>query len=190
MGDTMNEKTQQEECRLIDRCLHGDDDAYTDLVDRYKVLAFTMAFRMVGDADCANDIAQDSFISAYEGLDRFRRTSKFSTWLATIVLNKCRDRLRARKESVSVDEIAEIRSGATQDPERIASGRETGEAVQEALNGLSPEYREILILKHLEELEYEEIAEILGASVNALKVRAHRARERLREALEKQGARP
>ncbi|MDH4163801.1 MAG: sigma-70 family RNA polymerase sigma factor [Nitrospirota bacterium] len=186
----MDETRHQEENDLIERTLKGDEDAYAVLVDRYKVLAYTLAFRMTGDADSANDIAQDSFIAAYEGLNRFRGTAKFSTWLATIVLNKCRDHGRARRETVDVDDIAELRGSSAPDPERIASSHETSEAVQHALDGLSPEYREVLILKHLEELGYEEIAAILGVSIAALKVRAHRARERLREVLDKQGVRP
>lgn len=190
MGNMMHEISRQEECDLIERTLKGDEEAYAVLVDRYKVLAYTLAFRMTGDADHANDIAQDSFIAAYEGLGRFRGTSKFSTWLATIVLNKCRDHGRARRETVDIDDIAERRSSGTPDPERIASANETAGVVQSALAELSPEYREVLILKHIEELEYEEIAAILGAGISALKVRAHRARERLREALEKRGVKP
>jgi len=145
---------------------------------------------MLGDSDSANDIAQDSFVSAYEGLDRFRGTAKFSTWLAAIVLNKCRDRLRTQKNSVPLDEISEVIRSPAPDPERIAAARETGEAIQKALSRLSPDDRAAIILKHLAGLEYEEISAIMGASVAALKVRTHRARERLREALEQQGVRP
>jgi len=187
MGNIMNTMTHQEEHDVIDRCLKGDDEAYAVLVDHYKVLAYTLAFRMLGDADCANDVAQDSFLAAYEGLDRFRRMAKFSTWLATIVLNKCRDRLRSRRETVPIDDVTEVRSCGAPDPEALANAHERTSALQQALAALAPVDREVIILKHLEELAYEEIAMIVGASVPALKVRAHRAREKLRESLEKQG---
>lgn len=190
MADTMNELTRQDEMDLIKRCLQGEEEAYGVLVDRYKGLAYTLAYRMLGDGDSANDISQDSFVAAFRNLERFRGTSKFSTWLATIVLNKCRDHLRGRMDFVPLDKIAEIKSSPAPDPERIASMHETGDAVQEALSRLSPRDREVLILKHIEELSYEELAVVLGAGVTALKVRAHRARERLREALEKQGVKP
>ena len=186
----MNAPLQDDERHIIERCRQGDRDAYCVLVERYQSLVCTIARRMVGDADTANDIAQESFLSAYAGLRHFRFGSKFSSWLTSIVLNKCRDHLRARRETVGVDEIAEVRQNGRRDPEQEAAAVESGEALQRALNGLPADYREVIILKHIEELDYRSISEILGVSIPALKVRAHRGREMLRELLERSGVMP
>ena len=181
---------QDEEHDIIERCRKGDSDAYTVLVDRYRSLAYTVACRMLGDADTANDIAQESFLAAYEGLRHFRFGSKFSSWLTSIVLNKCQDHLRSRRATVGIDEIAEIRETRRRNPEQEASAGESADAVQKALDRLPPDYREVIILKHIEELDYQSISEILGVSVAALKVRAHRGRELLRAQLERSGVTP
>jgi RNA polymerase sigma-70 factor (ECF subfamily) len=145
---------------------------------------------MLGDAETANDIAQESFLSAYEGLRHFRFGSKFSSWLTSIVLNKCRDHLRSRRSTVGVDEIAEIRATGRRDPEQEAIAGESVDAVQKALNSLPPDYREAVILKHIEELDYQTMSDILGVGIPALKVRTHRGREMLRGLLERSGVTP
>jgi RNA polymerase sigma-70 factor (ECF subfamily) len=142
---------------------------------------------MLGDGDAAGDMAQESFIAAYSALGDFRQGSKFSSWLYRIVINKCRDYLRCRRETVPVDEVCEIIPSGQLTPEQALSSRETRDAVQQALNALPVEYREVIVLKHIEELEYREIADILGESVNALKVRAHRGREMLKQHLQGAG---
>ena len=182
----MNAPERLEENRIIEKCLNGDGEDYALLVDRYKDMACTIACRMMGDWDAAKDMAQESFIAAYANLKNFRRESRFSSWLCSIVINKCRDQLRAGKRSVSIDEVHE-RASSSCSPEQAAAGREAGDALQKALCELPVEYREVIILKHMEGLEYREITEILGGSVNALKVRAHRGRELLRHALEEKG---
>lgn len=179
----MNATLHYDEHEIIQRCMDGDGDAYAVLVDRYQGMAFTVACRMLGDADTANDVAQDSFIAAYGGLRQFGFRSKFSSWLMSIVLNKCRDHLRTARDTVSVDAIADLRSTGRPDPEQEAAAQERADAVQSALNSLPPDYREVIILKHIEELEYGEISDILGVSITALKVRAHRGREMLKQAL-------
>jgi RNA polymerase sigma-70 factor (ECF subfamily) len=176
-----------EEQVIIQRCLDGDAEQYAVLVDRYKDMVFNIAYRMLGDEDAANDMAQESFISAYEGLRGFRFGSKFSSWLYRIVMNKCRDYWRAGKKALSIDDIREVTPGADPTPEQIAASGQAGDAVQRALGTLPAEYREVIILKHLEGLDYREIADILGVEVAALKVRAHRGREKLRRILEEMG---
>jgi RNA polymerase sigma-70 factor (ECF subfamily) len=165
----------------------GDRDSYSILVDRYKAMVYNIAYRMVGDEDTAKDLAQESFIAAYEGLGKFRFGSKFSSWLYSIVLNKCRDHLKLTKETVSTDVIADVMADNRTSPEQDASASQSRDVLQKALDALPAEYREVLVLKHIEELEYEEIASITGAGVGALKVRAHRGREMLRKVLEEAG---
>lgn len=176
-----------DEERIIRQCLDGDRDAFSVLVDRYKIMAYTVAYRILGDGDAANDAAQDSFIAAFTSLKHFRFGSKFSTWLYSIVVNKCRDRLRAEKDFVPVDDIRELRADPADTPEQLALQGETRSEVQEALSALPAEYREVLVLKHIQGLAYEEMTGMLGASVAALKVRAHRGREMLRAVMEKAG---
>ena len=186
----MNMDLYHDEHDLINDCKGGNGEAYAVLVDRYKRLAYTVAFRMVGDADEANDIAQESFIAAYAALGQFGFRSKFSSWLTSIVMNKSRDHLRGARSTVPVDVIAAVRAAEGPDPEQEVEAHETADAVQAALNTLPPNYREVIILKHIEELDYEEISEILGVSIAALKVRAHRGREMLKQVLAGTGARP
>jgi len=175
---------------IIRQCLEGDADRYAVLVDRYRVLAFSVAYRMLGDSDEANDAAQDSFIAAYNDLGNFRKGAKFSTWLYRIVLNRCHDRLRSRRSTVPVEDLAGELRDPRRSPERMAADRETRDQLQGALDRLAPESREALVLKHIEGLSYEEMSEILDASVGALKVRAHRAREHLKALLERSGVSP
>ena len=177
----------EEEYTIIRKVLAGDADQYALLVDAYKDLAFNIAFRLVGDADAAKDMAQESFIAAYNALDDFKFNAKFSSWLYRIVVNKCRDHFRATRETVPVDDICDYIVWTDHTPEQAASCRQTGDAVQEALNKLPSDYREVIILKHIEGLDYQEIADTLSVSVSALKVRAHRGREMLKKLLEEMG---
>ena len=183
----MRNNEQSDEEAIIRKCLDGDADSYSILVDRYKAMVYNVAYRMLGDGDSAKDIAQDSFIAAYAGLRQFRSSSKFSSWLYSIVLNKCRDHLRATKETVSTDDIADLRPDSGISPEQAAAAGQSRDILQQALATLPEEYREVLILKHIEELDYREIAAITGMGITALKVRAHRAREMLRKSLEEAG---
>jgi RNA polymerase sigma-70 factor (ECF subfamily) len=174
-----------DEEEIIRQCQAGDRDRFSVLVERYKTMTYTVAYRMLGDADSANDAAQDAFIAAYLSLREFRGGAKFSTWLYRIVMNKCRDQLRADRHHVPIDEIADVRPDPARTPEQAAAGRETRDRVQAALDALQPDYREVLVLKHIQGLAFEEIAEITGAGIPALKVRAHRGREMLRAAMER-----
>ena len=176
-----------EEYAIIRKVLAGDADQYALLVDAYKDLAYNIAIRMVGDADAAKDMAQESFIAAYNALGEFKFNSRFSSWLYRIVVNKCRDHFRATRESVPVDEICDYIAGSDHTPEQAASCRQTGDAVPGGAEQVAPDYREVIILKHIEGLDYQEIADTLGVSVSALKVRAHRGREMLKKLLEGMG---
>ncbi len=187
MGTTMKSEEQQDEKAVIRRCLDGDPDSYSVLVDRYKAMVFNVAYRMVGDEDTAKDLAQESFIAAYAGLGNFRFGSKFSSWLYSIVLNKCRDHLKLAKDTVPTDEIADVLPDSGSSPEQDAAAGQSRDVLQQALDGLPEEYREVLILKHIEELDYGEISAITGAGIAALKVRAHRGRDMLRKILEQAG---
>jgi RNA polymerase sigma-70 factor (ECF subfamily) len=187
MGILMKNDQQSGEADIVRRCLGGEADSYSILVDRYKIMVYNLAYRMLGDGDAAKDIAQESFIAAYGGLKTYKQEAKFSSWLYSIVMNKCRDHLRQAKENIPLDDISEIRPGSYISPEQAAAAHQSSDMLQQALDSLSAEYREVLVLKHIEELDYQEISAITGASVTALKVRAHRGREMLRTILERSG---
>ena len=181
-----NDQHTDEEA-IIRKCRDGESDAYSILVDRYKAMVYNVAFRMLGDGDAAKDAAQESFIAAYAGLRQFKFGAKFSSWLYTIVLNKCRDYLRASKKTVSTEDLSDLRTDSGTSPEHAASAKQRKDLLQRALDALPAEYREVLVLKHIEELDYHEIAAITGDGISALKVRAHRGREMLRRKLEDTG---
>jgi RNA polymerase sigma-70 factor (ECF subfamily) len=183
----MRNSENPEEETIIRKCREGDADSYSILVDSYKAMVYNVAYRMVGDEDIAKDLAQESFIAAYNGLGQFRFGAKFSSWLYSIALNKCRDYLRLTKTTVSTDDIAGVKPTNDASPEQVAVTGQNKDILQQALAALPDDYREVLILKHIEELDYREIAAITGTGITALKVRAHRGREMLRKILEEAG---
>ena len=178
---------QRTEHEIIGRCLNGEKEEYALLVQRYQGMVYTTAYRMLGDEQGAKDAAQESFIAAYVSLKSFRRDAKFSSWLMSITLNKCRDILRGRKDTIPVLEMENTLRSRLDDPEVRFRNKEEEGALQNALNRLPEEYREAIIMKHIQELDYAEMSALTGMSAGALKVRAHRAREMLKELLLKGG---
>ncbi len=174
---------QQDEYSIIEECKNGNSEAYAILVERYQEMVYNAAYRMLGDSEAAYDISQESFISAYDSLKTFRNDAKFSTWLYSITMNKCRDHLRYRRPHVPLDEMADLLPSGTSNPEEAVSRKQLGVMLQKALNALPEDYREVIVLKHIEGLDYKEMESILRVKVNALKVRTYRAREMLRKFL-------
>lgn len=178
---------------LIERVLHGDQEAFADLVDRYQQKVFNIAFRMTGDREEAMDMAQESFLRVFRSLPRFKGDSTFSTWLFRIVNNTCIDALRRRKRQVvvalSTDASIDTDEGeyqvefpSTDDgPEERAMQAEMREAVAQAIEQLSAEHRLALILRDVEGYSYEEIADMLELNIGTVKSRLNRARLSLRE---------
>ncbi len=177
--------TQTEEYSIIEQCKKGNSEVYSILVERYQVMIYNVAYRMLGDAESARDVAQESFIAAYGALKEFRNDSKFSTWLCSIVMNKCRDQLRTKKDMVSLDDITDLVAAKNADPEVALSNKQFSRELQTALGELPEEYRQVIILKHFEGLDYREMEAILGINANALKVKTYRARECLKKYFEK-----
>jgi len=178
-----NENMQSEEYSLIKQCVDGDGEVYAILVERYQEMVYNIAYRMLGDAETARDISQESFISAYEALENFKNSSKFSTWLCSIVMNKCRDYLRCKKVDISIDDVRESLFSTMPDPEGSMYQKQLGRTLQKAIGALPEDYRQVIVLKHIEGFDYKEMESILGVSANALKVRTCRAREMLKKFL-------
>jgi RNA polymerase sigma-70 factor, ECF subfamily len=174
-----------EEAKLIARSLKGDSDAFGQLVDRYATVIVNLAYRMVGDRTEAEDLAQETFVSAFKALPRFRAESKFSTWLYRIAANKCKDWLRAKRpgegaQDVDVDEVLDDGVAAEErTPERLLSQQQVAEQLDRAIQRLPPLYREAFVLKHVEGLSYEEMQEIVGVNADTLKMRVYKGRLQL-----------
>lgn len=176
-----------EEYSIIKQCVAGYTESYAILVERYQKMVYNIAYRMLGDEDTAKDIAQESFISAFSGLRHFHNGSKFSTWLYSIVMNKCRDYLKSRKTHIPIEEIPEVVDHNRANPEEALREKQTMEEIQAALDAMPQDYREAIVLKHIEGLDYKEMEAILGVKANVLKVRTHRAREMLKNLLKEKG---
>jgi RNA polymerase sigma-70 factor, ECF subfamily len=170
---------------LIAAVVEGDLDAFTTLVRRYQNLCFRFAVRILGNRDDAEDALQEAFVRSFRGLATCRDRDRFGAWLYQIVVNECRTRAtrRARRDRRLVD-LSTDNVGADLAAPAPRLDSADSEEIQYALAQLVPEQREAFLLKYVEELSYDEMAEITGIGVSALKMRVKRSCERLRELLE------
>ncbi len=175
--------------QLIARARSGDEIAYRTLLEKYERAVFSICLRMVRNRDEAADLAQDSFIKVFAMLERYNPSYAFSSWLFKITSNLCIDYLRKRRiETFAMDEPISGDKGDIQrqyeapdpDPETEYIRKEKMERLSEAIENLPPHYRIMLILRHQENLSYEEIAESLDIPLGTVKARIHRAREMLK----------
>ncbi|HUG92059.1 MAG TPA: sigma-70 family RNA polymerase sigma factor [Planctomycetaceae bacterium] len=175
---------------LISECLAGRPEAFGELVVRYQDRLFHSLVGMLGSADEARDAAQDAFVQAFSRLDTFRGQSAFYSWLFRIAVNAAVSRKRkARRSGTSLDAAREqsgtepIDGRPDSEPSYAMEVSESQRLVRTALAELSDEFRTVLVLKEIEELKYEEIAEIMDCPVGTVRSRIHRARAELREKL-------
>jgi RNA polymerase sigma-70 factor, ECF subfamily len=170
---------------VISRVIAGDRDAFASLIGRYSDPLYRHALGMTGSPDVAEDILQTSFIKAYQHLGEVR--GRFDAWLFRIVANGCKDWLKnIRRTHLSYDEDDQPSSYAT--PDEDLDRTELRQDLDGALAQLAPSLREAFIMKHVEGRSYEEMADLLGTTVGALKMRVHRAREALQALLEEKYA--
>jgi len=186
-----------EDIILVRRSVRGERDAFDVLVEKYYRKIYNLAYRFVGDAEEANDLAQEIFTAAYQNLKKFRGDAKFSTWLFQIATNRGKNRFKylkrrgffANKGQTESDEDRESAQRAIPDnstnPETILAGKQIQKLVQEAIDQLDPDHKEIVILRDIEGLSYEEIARILNLPEGTTKSRLHRARMVVKEKLKK-----
>ena len=177
---------------LIRATLEGDEEAFRELMERYKGRAFGVAVGIVGNGDDALDVVQDSFIKAYYKLKEFRSGSNFYTWFYRLLVNQAIDRWRksARSAEVPLDESWLSEEDSPPDaftyprtPEDLARNRELGDALQRAIASLPEYHRAVIVLREVEGMAYDEIAKTLGCSVGTVMSRLHYARGKLKEAL-------
>lgn len=184
---------QSIDAELIAAVLRGDQESFGELVERYQGRLVNYLYRLLRDTAEAHDLAQDVFLKVYQALDRYDPKYKFSTWLFRVAQNAAIDQIRKRRlQLVSIDRAStdgtsdrtwEFPSG---DPGPYADlrNRERGDAIQEAIERLPWQYRELIILRHFGELSYEEIATLKEMPLGTVKNKLFRGRQLLKEELE------
>ena len=180
--------TREQEAAIVRKVLGGDANAFETLVLEYEKNVYNIALRMTGNSEDAADMTQEAFIKAYNSLQSFRGDSKFSVWLYRIVSNVCLDFLRSKNRRPTVSLSVEDDDGEdtqldvadeSQSPELLLDRKLTRESVRRGLDSLPPDYRQILLLREIQGLSYDEIAQALSLEVGTVKSRIFRARKRL-----------
>jgi RNA polymerase sigma-70 factor (ECF subfamily) len=173
-----------DDATLVQRVLDGQRDLYGELVRRHQDMLYRHARGMGLDHDTSIDLVQDAFVKAYTRLPECRAHAQFRSWLARIARNLCLDYLKnIRRQTVPLSAVPE----AAELPDESNGDVELNGTLEQALQSLPVALREAFLLKHDAEYTYEEVAELTNASVSAVKMRVHRAREALRTYLVRQG---
>jgi len=174
---------------LVQRTLRGETAAYNVLVLRYQRQVYSLVYRMIGNAEDAGDLVQDTFLRAYGALASFRQDASFLTWLYKIASNLCIDQMRARKSKGALSLEVELEEGREPSADRTFSPEETvvrgavSDIVHKAIMNLPERYRVVVIMRHLQGMSIEEIAEQLKLPSGTVKTHLFRAREMLRDRL-------
>jgi RNA polymerase sigma-70 factor (ECF subfamily) len=184
---------------LIRRLQQRDENAFAEVMRLYQHKVFNVVFRMVGNREEAEDVAQEVFVTVFRHIDTFRGDAKFSTWLYRIATNHTRNRMkylgrRSYNQTGELDDAAERQIADQQPsalrphiagPDAVLEGLQLERVVQQGIAGLEPEHREVLVLRDVENLSYEEIASITAVAEGTVKSRLHRARLALKEHMAK-----
>jgi RNA polymerase sigma-70 factor (ECF subfamily) len=169
-----------DDLQSVELCLRGDRKAFETLVDRYQQPLYNAAYRILGNAADAEEATQAAFIKAFEALGSFRKGTKFFSWLYRIAVNESLNMRQARRHHEPVNDETLSRHDT---PETILGQRELEGAVQKALNTLPDDYRVVIVLRHFQDLSYDEIAGILNIPAKTVKSRLFSARQQLRDLL-------
>ncbi len=187
--------TRRPEKELVKRCRRGDDQAFAQLVERYKDMVFTLIDRMIFDKSMLEDLAQEVFIRVFKGLPHFRGRSKLSTWIYRITYNVCLAEIGAARdrpehlppENRRWQEIGWDSPEAQEYAVRWVERLELRETIGRLVDRLPPHYRMAIALYYLEDASYKEIAEIMKLPIGTVKTYLHRAKKRLREMILREG---
>ena len=182
-----------EELTWVEQARSGDIEAFNKLVEAYQTPVYNLAYRMMGNADEAEEVAQETFLRVYTRLDRYNPSYKFSTWILSIASHYCIDRLRKRRitwlslaEPLPAQFAPQLSSNAP-GPEAAAAKTERATQVQTLLDTLQPDYRAAVVLRYWYDMSYEEIARTMDSTVSAIKSRLFRARKMLATAAQTAG---
>ena len=187
MSEASNSKDEISNAELVTKSQFGDKAAFEQLVIRHQELVFSLAYKLTGNREMANDVAQEAFIRAWKAIEKFRGDSTFSTWIYRITVNTAWTlRKKAKKHNtLNIDDTYEpIVIDEKKDPELVAINSDLSSVLINALDKIPIEQRIIVELKNIEGRSHKEIADYLGISVTAAKVRLHRAHQKLRQILE------
>lgn len=180
---------------LMKRFQDGDESAFAELVEKYKIPVFNFVLRQVGRHGDAEDIAQNVFVQIFRSIDRYEPRAKFTTWMFTIARNLCLNEFRRRQrhpvqsiheassENARTDSSIQFMDASSRTPDVQSSDRELEERILQAIHKLPENQRAAVLLCRFEGLSYEEIASVLHTSLGATKALLHRARETLKEEL-------
>ena len=174
--------------RLLELCRRGDPHAFETLFRKYQTYVYNVGLGMLCNSEDAADITQETFLRLHRSLDSFRGDSSFSTWLYRVAVNLCITELRRRGrqrfqflEDVAHNEDAQFTEEMGPHPDEAIQQAEERRIVHKVLQTLPPDYRAIMVLRHFQQLAYEEIAEVLGLSLSQVKTRLFRARKMFKD---------
>ena len=170
-----------DDAAIVARCLEGEIQAFGTLVERYQRVLYNLSLRMMGNPEDARDASQTAFVKAWEKLASFDPRHRFFSWIYRITVNECLNQIARRRKVEPLDSHLELAS--REDTAAGLQAREASERVQAALLRLSPEHREVVILRHFVEMSYGEIAGTLTIPEKTVKSRLYEARQRLCELL-------
>ena len=184
----------EDEARLVERLKRRDEAAFRTFVRTYQRPIFNLVFRMLGDEEEARDLSQEVFVSAFRGLPSFRGEAKLSTWLFRIATNHCRNRQKylGRRQHGKLDPYEDQRDRPDRSPalgerpprpDRELAGQQLERAIQDAIRGLPADFRELVVLRDIQGMSYEEIRSVTGLAAGTVKSRLHRARVALKKTL-------
>ncbi len=193
------EDSREVEAAFVARLQARDETAFNELVELYQRRVFALVFRMLGRRAEAEEVTQEAFVQVFRAIDRFRGDAKLSTWLFRVAVNLCKNRMKynARRASAGqtdLDSVAEhtqlnraegVSVGSVARPDELAEGKQLEVIVKIAINQLEPEFRQLVILRDVEDLSYEEIADVTGLPRGTVKSRIHRGRSQLRARVER-----
>lgn len=180
---------------LISRLQQRDEKAFVECVQEYQDKVYNLLYRMLGSREEAEDVAQEVFVTVFKSIDSFRGDSKLSTWMYRIAANQCKNRIkylgrRAQRATAELDDAAErellqgqphAMAPHVAGPDQVLEGLQLERLVQQAIAQLDEEHRLLIVLRDVEDLSYEEIAQITGLAEGTIKSRLHRARMALKE---------
>ena len=185
----MDKKFIYSDEELIGRFQNGDEQAYIELVNRYRDRLMSFVYRFVNDEVVAEDIVQDTLVKLYTHKDYYRNIAKFSTWLYTIAGNLAKTELRKKKRR-KVTNLSEMGRDdweydipSDEDTAKTVHGQFVGEQIHKAIQSLPDHFREVIILRDIQELSYEEVSNIVEVPLGTVKSRINRARLQLQEML-------
>ena len=188
MGELGHKQMDLTDNQIIEQTLGGDPQAFNMLVRRWERQVYGLALRMLGRDEEAHDICQETFLSAFRNLSKFRGEAKFSSWIYRIALNCCHTRLRSRgANDLSLEQQIEEQgfqpSNNLADLNDDLQRGQIGEMVRKALAGLPAEMRQVIIMKEYQDLKFHEIAEILNIPVSTVKTRVYTGLSQLKQRL-------